>query len=402
MLPLRVLAVCALVFCAELGQAMLTPLLPQIGRAFALGAAETGIVLSVATLATLVAAVPAGLLAERIGALRVSIMAGTVIAASAAVQALATDFPTFLCGRALFGVGFAAIWTAGVAVVAGPGAPRSAVAATMAAGGLAHVVGPPLSGVLSDAVARSSPFWLLAAGAAAVALLAAGAPAGAPEPAPAPGLRAVARAAGHDPALRSATVLIALIGVLTALVPLVVPLLLDREGFSSGAIGAVFGLGAAVWVGASALAVRAGARAVTIGVAAAGVALLAVASLMPIVTVAAPCLVAFVLMRAALQAPLSTISYDLGAQGARNAGVAIGTAMGMLNFVWAAGATVAPLVGGAVLAGAGARWVFVLLAVACAAAALSLRPGRHRYAGMSGERGGILDAGPSPWPSRGA
>src|SRR5215218_9355344 len=383
MLPLRVLAVCALVFCAELGQAMLTPLLPQIGRAFALGAAETGIVLSVATLATLVAAVPAGLLAERIGALRVSIMAGTVIAASAAVQALATDFPTFLCGRALFGVGFAAIWTAGVAVVAGPGAPRSAVAATMAAGGLAHVVGPPLSGVLSDAVARSSPFWLLAAGAAAVALLAAGAPAGAPEPAPAPGLRAVARAAGHDPALRSATVLIALIGVLTALVPLVVPLLLDREGFSSGAIGAVFGLGAAVWVGASALAVRAGARAVTIGVAAAGVALLAAASLMPIVTLAAP---------------LSTISYDLGAQGARNAGVAIGTAMGMLNFVWAAGATVAPLVGGAVLAGAGARWVFVLLAVACAAAALSLRPGRHRYAGMSGERGGILDAGPSPWP----
>jgi predicted MFS family arabinose efflux permease len=373
MLPLNVLAICALVFCAELGQAMLTPLLPEIGRAFALGTAETGLVLSLATFATLAAAVPAGLLAERIGALRVSLAAGALIAASAAVQALATDFPTFLCGRALFGIGFAAIWTAGVAVATGRDAPRSAVAATMAAGGVAHVVGPPLSGVLSDAGARSLPFWLLAGGATAVTLLAAGASAGEPAPAPAPGLGAVARAAGRDPALRSAMVLIALIGMLTALVPLVVPLLLDRAGFSSGEIGAVFAVGSVVWVAASALAARAGARAVTIGVAAGGLALLAAASLMPIVTVATPCLVAFVVVRAGIQAPLSAISYDLGAIGARNAGVAIGTAMGMLNLVWAAGATVAPLVGGAVLAGAGARWVFVLLALACAVAGLSMR-----------------------------
>jgi hypothetical protein len=83
--------------------------------------------------------------------------------------------------------------------------------------------------------------------------------------------------------------------------------------------------------------------------------------------------VAFVVVRAGLQAPLSAISYDLGAQGARNAGLAIGTAMGMLNLAWAAGATAAPLVGGVVLAGAGARWVFVLLAFACAVAGLSMR-----------------------------
>jgi MFS transporter, DHA1 family, inner membrane transport protein len=366
---LRVFAICGLVFCVELGQAMLTPLLPEIGRAFALGPAETGVVLSLATFATLAAAVPAGLLAERIGALRVSLAAGVLIAVAAAVQALAPDFPTFLAGRVLFGIGFAAIWTAGVTLLAGPDAPRWAVGATIAAGGLAHLVGPPLSGVLSDAVDRSVPFWLLAGCATAVTLLVAGASAGAPEPAPAQGLRA----AGRDPALRSATVLIALVGVLTGLVPLVVPLLLDREGFSSGEIGAVFAVGALVWVAASALAVRAGARAVTIGVAAGGLVLLAAASLVPVVTVATPCLVAFVVLRAGIQAPLSTITYDLGALGARNAGVAIGTAMGMLNLVWAAGATAAPLVGGAVLAGAGARWVFVLLALACAVAGLSMR-----------------------------
>jgi predicted MFS family arabinose efflux permease len=372
-MSLRVFAICGLVFCVELGQAMLTPLLPEIGRAFALGPAETGVVLSLATFATLAAAVPAGLLAGRIGALRVSLAAGVLIAVAAAVQALAPDFPTFLAGRVLFGIGFAAIWTAGVTLLAGPDAPRWAVGATIAAGGLAHLVGPPLSGVLSDAVGRSVPFWLLAGCATAVTLLVAGASAGAPEPAPAQGLRAVARAAGRDPSLRSATVLIALVGVLTGLVPLVVPLLLDREGFSSGEIGAVFAVGSLIWVAASGLAVRAGARAVTIGVAGTGLVLLAAASLVPVVALATPFLMAFVVLRAGIQAPLSTITYDLGALGARNAGVAIGTAMGMLNLVWAAGATAAPLVGGAVLAGAGARWVFVLLALACAVAGLSMR-----------------------------
>ena len=56
-LPVSVLAICALVFCAELGQAMLVPLLPALGREFGLSPAATGALLSAATLATLAAAV---------------------------------------------------------------------------------------------------------------------------------------------------------------------------------------------------------------------------------------------------------------------------------------------------------------------------------------------------------
>jgi predicted MFS family arabinose efflux permease len=353
---------------------MLTPLVPELGRAYELGPAETGLLVSVATFATLAAAVPAGLLAARIGALPIALAAGVLIAIGSALQALAGDLPSFLIGRLVFGIGFAAIWTAGVAALSAADTARSAIGATMAAGGLAHLVGPPLSGVLSDAVDRSLPFWLLASGATAATLLAAGARVGSRDPAPAPGLRAVSRAASRVAALRRATMLIALVGVLTGLVPLVVPLLLDRAGFSGGGIGAVVALSSLVWVAASALAMRAGARAVTTGAAAAGLALLAGASLLPVVSAAGPCVVAFVVLRAGVQAPLATISYELGAHGAREAGVAIGTAMGLLNVVWAAGATAAPLLGGAMLAGAGARWVFVLLALACAAAALALRP----------------------------
>jgi len=373
-LPLPVVAVCGLVFCAELGQAMLFPLVPELGRAFGLTPAETGAVLSAATLATLATAVPAGLAAERFGALRVSLAAGAVMAAAATVQALAAGLPAFLAGRLLFGVGFAAIWTAGMALLSPPSAPRTGVGAAMAAGGLAHLVGPPVSGVLSDAAGRALPFWLLAAGTGAVVLLAAAAPATELDRAPASGLRSAVRAACREPALRGAVTVIALAGVLTGLVPLVVPLLLDRAGFSGAGIGTVFAAGSLVWVAASLLAVRAGARAATLGAAAAGLLLLAAASLLPVVSPIAPCLVAFVVLRAGIQAPLATAGYGFAARGARAAGVAVGTAMGLLNLVWATCATVAPVVAGAVLAGAGARWVFALLALACAAAALSMRP----------------------------
>jgi predicted MFS family arabinose efflux permease len=222
----------------------------------------------------------------------------------------------------------------------------------------------------------------MAGGAAAVTLAAAARRVGPTERTASPGLRSVARAAGRDPRLRGATVLIAFVGVVSGLVPLVVPLLLDRQGFSSGEIGAVFAAGSTIWVLASAIATRAGARAVTVGVAATGLLLLAAISLMPVVALATPCLLAFVVLRAGIQAPLSTINYGLGADGARSAGVAIGAAMGLLNLVWAACATAAPLVTGAILEGAGARWVFLALALGCAGAGLGLH-GTPRRAGAS-------------------
>jgi predicted MFS family arabinose efflux permease len=370
---LAVLAVYGLVFFAELGQSMLFPLVPAVAREFSLSAQETGGLLATATLATLVMAIPAGLLAERIGALSVSIAAGAVLALSALIQALATDFTAFLAGRVLFGLAFATIWTAGVTLLsAGPGV-KSAVGGTVTVGGLAHLVGPPLSGFLTELAGRDLPFLLMAGGATAVTLAVAAARGGASRGTATLDLRAAGRAVRRDPVLRSATVLIALVGTLTGMVPLVVPLLLDRDGFSSGEIGAVFAAGSAVWVLASAVAVRAGARAVTVGVAATGLVLLAAAALVPVLALATPCLVAFVVLRAGIQAPLSTINYELGASGARSAGVAIGAAMGMLNLVWAACAAISPMLAGALIEQAGARWVFVALALASAAAGLSMR-----------------------------
>ena len=135
----------------------------------------------------------------------------------------------------------------------------------------------------------------------------------------------------------------------------------------------MFAAGSVIWILASAVAVRAGARAVTIGVAGTGLVLLGAAALMPVLALATPCLIAFVVLRAGIQAPLSTINYDLGAAGARSAGVGVGAVMGMLNLVWAACATAAPVLGGVLLEGAGARSAFLGLALACAAAGFWIR-----------------------------
>ena len=364
-----------LFFIAELGQSMLVPLVPVFAREFALTEIGTGAILSAATLTTVAVAVPAGLAADRFGALRVSVAAGLVLAAAALVQGFAGDFATLLAGRVVFGVAFATIWTAGIALLTTESR-AGAVAGAVTVGGLAHLVGPPVSGYLTELVGRSVPFFVLATAGLVVSALLALARAPRERSTGSPGLRTAARAVRRQRVLRSAVIVMAFIGTFTGLVPLVVPLLLDERGYSSGDIGAVFAAGSIAWVTMSALAVRTGERAVTVRMAAGGLVLLGVATLVPSATLVAPCLIAFVLLRACVQAPLSTINYVLGGNGARAAGLASGTAIGLLNVVWGICAGAAPLLGGAVMQMFGARPVFGVLAVACllGGAALGLSP----------------------------
>ena len=136
----------------------------------------------------------------------------------------------------------------------------------------------------------------------------------------------------------------------------------------------MFAAGSVIWILASTLAVRAGAagghdrrrrhRARAAGAAA----------LMPVLALATPCLMAFVVLRAGIQAPLSTINYELGAHGARSAG------RGRSAPRWACSTSCGPRArpprrssSGAIVADVGARWVFVGLALACATAGLWMR-----------------------------
>jgi MFS family permease len=168
--------------------------------------------------------------------------------------------------------------------------------------------------------------------------------------------------------LQSALLTMALLGVVAGLVPLLVPLVLDENGLSAGEIGVVFSAGAAVWIVASAFVARLGGRAVRIPAAAIGVVGLGLALLLPVVTLATAGVAVFVLLRAATHAPLSTISYPLAEVAAGAAGIGRGTAIGLLNVVWAGAAAVSPILGGALAGAIGAQATFALVAVACGAA----------------------------------
>lgn len=365
-----VFLVYALVFVNELNQAALIPLLPTFGREFGLSDIETGALLAVMTLATVIVAVPIGVCADRIGPHRLTVAAAGLIAVSSVVQAFASSFAVLVVGRALYGVAFAAVWTAGLSLIsaATTGRRAGAIGGTIAVGGMAHFIGPIGSGFLAEHFGLEAPFLVIAVAAVLVAIVLALARVPAVEPPRREQLRAALRAVRRHSELKTALVVMGLLGCVGGIVPLLVPLLLDENGLSAGEIGAVFSAGAAAWVLASSVAARESRR--TVRVVAAGVGVLALASvfLLPVLTVATVGISIFVVLRAATQAPLSTISYPLAEAAARVSGIGVATVIGLTNLVWGAAAASSPIVGGALADSIGARPTFALVALACALA----------------------------------
>jgi MFS family permease len=369
-----VLTIYALVFVTELGQSGIVPLLPLLGRELDLSGVETGALLAATTVVTVALAVPIGMLADRFGAYRLTLGSGAVMALAAAGQAFAPDFWALLACRALFGVGFAAIWTAGLSLISNATRARraAAVGGTIAVGGAAHFVGPSASGFLAEHAGVPAPFLVLAGLSVAVTAALALQRAPAVEAQPHEQLRSALRAVRRGAELRGAVVVMALVGVVSGTVPLLVPLALDENGLSPGEIGAVFSASALVWIAASAAVARLGARAVHLGAAAIAAAALTATFVVPAVTAATAGVAAFLILRAAAQAPLSTIAYPLGETGARIAGIGGGTAIGLLNVVWGATAAVSPLAAGALTGAVGTQATFALLAGCCAVSGISI------------------------------
>lgn len=362
-----VLLVYALVFVTELSQAAIVPLLPTFGRELSLSEVETGAILAATTFATVLVAVPIGLAADRLGPHRLTVGSGFLVLVASVVQALAPDFWVLLAGRALFGVAFATVWTAGLTLIAGATSGRraGAIGGTIAVGGAAHFLGPLGSGFLAERLGLGAPFLVIAALAGlATVLLAATRPPAATGAAPRDSLRAALAAVRRHHELKTALVVMALLGVMAGIVPLLVPLLLDENGLTAGQIGAVFSAGAAIWIVASGAAARNAGRTVRAMAAGIGVVALGAVLVLPVLTVATAGIAAFVILRSVAQAPLSTISYPLADGAARVSGIGTGTVVGLTNLVWGIAAALSPLAGGALADGIGTRPTFGIVAIA--------------------------------------
>src|SRR5580692_9584806 len=161
------LLICGLILVSSAAQFALVPVMPVYAHRFGLSGFQQGMVLGATGLATLAVSVPAGTLSDRLGAGRITLAAGLLMALATLGQAFASSFPALLGARLAFGAGYGIVWTAGLCwlvEVAGP----TTLGGSVASAGVGGVAGPAASGALSQHLGLAVPLLIGAAGFAVI------------------------------------------------------------------------------------------------------------------------------------------------------------------------------------------------------------------------------------------
>ena len=366
----------ALFFVAAATQSAIVPLLPRLSHAYGLSPSAGALLLAAPGLATLAISMPAGALADRLGARRVTIAATALMAAAAAAQA-APSYGLLMAGRVAFGLAFGIVWTSGVAWMSGAqgesGSPRLGAVATSAAVGM--VAGPAIGGVLADQFGLSAPFLVVAALAGALGVALRAQPDAARQSEKLTrhtSLRALARIAPNQPGVVTGAAVLMISGAVGGVIQLLVPLELHHAGFSAGATGIAFSAAAGLYIVVSALVVKLGRRATTVASAALAGLALSLALLPAAFAAGAVALVGVLVVSTVPRAVISTVAYPLATDSAARGGLADGLVIGLLNGTWAGGLVLAPLLAGAVDQMAGASTAYFVAIVPGALGALWL------------------------------
>jgi len=370
----------AALFVGATTQASITPLLPRIGARYGVSEAAIGLLVAAPAIMVLALCVPIGLLADRIGARRLTIAASGLLCLAAFGQALPA-YAAVLVARLVFGVAFGALLTAGVAWLsqdAGPGG-SARLGATVTCTSVGIIAGPAIGGVLGQGIGLAAPF--IAAGAVALLITlgllwspvqvrraAAEAPPGS--------LRDLARVA-RDPGVRAGAGALAISGAVGGATQLLVPLQLHGAHLSAGAIGLAFSASALVYIVTSAAVVAAGSRAISLRINAIAALGISLALLPAALSTGVAAVVAMLLATSLPRSTAGTISYPLATSGGARSGLGSGMAIGVVNAAWAAGVMAAPLLAGVLSPVIGMRGVYVaLLAVTAVGAARLWRNAR--------------------------
>jgi MFS family permease len=373
--PRLALLIYAVLLLGEMLWSSLVPLVPTYATRYELSSTESGVLVAAASVTILVVSLPAGLLADRLGARRLTVASAALVAVAGAAQGLAPGFAGLVAARAAFGVGFGGLWSAGVVLLAESVAPERrarALARVMLVAGLGTTLGPSFAGVAADRLGLAAPFVIAAALTALVTIALVLTPAPATASTETASLRTALGRGGREPLLLGGIAFMTAGGVLANAINLLVPLELRDHGASAAEIGLAFSAASCVFMVATTTVARLGDRAARLGVGAAGCTAFAALLLLPIGTDAAVPLVAFLVLRAPLTALLFTISLPISVRGAERAAVGRGAVLGLLNAAWAATAVVAPPAAGAVRDALGNRAPWVgLLVVALGTAAFA-------------------------------
>ncbi|MGH9304701.1 MAG: MFS transporter, partial [Acidimicrobiales bacterium] len=358
----------ALILVTGVLQNSVAPLLPAYGQHFGLSTTEIGLLIGASGLSMLAVTLPAGSLADRFGARRLTLVAGWVLVVSALGQAAAPSFSSLLIARLLFGAGYGVLWTAGLAWLSSASEQRgrTGISSTVVFAGLGAVIGPVFAGMLAQPFGLAAPF-LISGVLVALATLALTA-IRTPEVSHSGSHLRVAsamRMVAGDMRVVTSIAAVVIAGILYSVTTLFDPLELHRDGWSSGAIGAMFSVGAILYVVGALSASAIGKRLVTI-VGAVTLGLLGAATLLPGgLSIAPVAVVGVLLASSAVRSALWSVAYPLGESGAEVSGAGIGVVLGILNGVSAATSMVAPLAAGTMADSFGLKGAFDLSVVAC-------------------------------------
>jgi predicted MFS family arabinose efflux permease len=362
-------AVYGLIFTSGMVQSALAPLGPVYAQDLRLTHVQVGALFAASSATMLLTALPIGVVTDRLGARRLTVASALLVAASAVGQGLARDFWLLLASRAAFGVAWGAVWTAGIAFIAEER--RTGLGAAIPVAGVSAAVGPAFAGVAVGRFGLTVPFVAIGALAAFVSLLLLRSPAAVrSETVDPPRLGTMLRSIRGNRQVVGGVVLLTAAGTSISLTSLLIPLRLKSEGVSVTTIGAILGGGALVYIAAGVIA----ARLEIGGPAVAGwfVVVLGLSLVLPVIWTATASLVAFVVVRSACNAAMTTIAYPLAA----NAGVGAGAAIGLANAAWATATVVTPLAGGAIAQASSDRVAYALLVPLTLAAGAWLIGGR--------------------------
>ncbi len=367
------LAVAALAFASAVADAALLPVLPTLQERFGLSGVQMGALLSAATVVTLATSIPIGLLAGRIGSRRLLLASAALLPVSLIVQGLANGLGLLMVGRALFGLSFGILWTIAPAVAAGSGRRAAGVGRLIASAGAGWLVGPILSGIVTDVWGYQAAFATIAVlTIPLVGVLACDR--SADDRAPAAPLRDAIAAAGKERALAGAMLVTALLGVVTGVSGLLAPIVLADNGLTAGGIGAVIALSAVIFTASGAMSTRIPSSRINVRVVGATAAVLAATFLIPMVSFSTFAVIGFLVLGAGARAVLNTVVYALARSHVPTEALAT-PIVGVMNVTWAAAALAAPLAAGVALSAGGAKWAFVATAITGFAVAVwMLRP----------------------------
>jgi MFS family permease len=362
--------VCLVIFVETMLYSALVPLLPHYTHEFGLSKAAAGLLVGAYAAGALVAAIPGGIAAARYGPKRALLIGIGLMGLASLAFGFAGDAWTLGSARFAQGIGGSLAWAGALTwlIAAAPVTRRGELLGTAIGSAIFGALLGPAIGALAHDVGPREVFVGLAGVTVVLAAWTWRTP-GAEAQRPLPG--AIRRALGESE-VKQALWLMSVPALVFGVVGVLVPLKLDRAGWSATAIAVAWVVSAAIEMVIAPLIGRVSdrrGRLLPLRIALVGaIAVLVGFALADQPVFVVPILIFSGITFGAFWAPAMALLSD----AADRIGLAQGLAFGLMNAAWGAGNALGPIVGGAMADAAGDALPFLVLAGFCVITLLGL------------------------------